>query len=183
MVIDTRLAFVALVALVVVERQLELRLARRNTREALAAGAIEAGAGHYPWMVALHTAFLLSCAAEVLLLERRFVPPLAMAMLGLLVLAALMRWWVIRTLGRRWTTRIICFPGRPVVSRGPYRLLRHPNYLAVVVEIFALPLVHSAWATALVFSAANLVLLARRIRVEEKALTEHSRFDEEFGVR
>lgn len=178
MVIDSRLAYLGLLALIVVERQVELAIARRNTRRALAAGAVEAGADHYPWMVALHTAFLASCAAEVLVIGRPFRPLLAAAMLALLLLAAATRFWVIRTLGERWTTRIICFPGRPVVRRGPYRFLRHPNYAAVVVEIFALPMVHGAWLTAGLFSLANLALLARRIRVEEEALRLHSSFDE-----
>ena len=181
MVIDTQLAYLGLVALVVVERQVELAIARRNTARALAAGAVEAGAGHYPWMVLLHTVFLLSCVAEVLVLRRPLVPPLAVAMLALLLLAAAIRFWVIRTLGGRWTTRIICHPGRPVVVAGPYRFLRHPNYVAVVVEIFALPMVHSAWLTAVVFSVANLVLLARRIRIEEEALRTHSSYDQRFG--
>ena len=181
MVIDSRLAYLGLLVLIVVERQIELAIARRNTERALATGAVEAGAGHYPWMVTLHTAFLLSCAGEVLLLGRPFVLPLAVTMLALLVLAALTRFWVIRTLGERWTIRIICFPGRPVVRRGPYRFLRHPNYAAVVVEIFALPMVHSAWLTAIVFSGLNLVLLARRIRIEEEALSEHSSYAERFG--
>lgn len=183
MVIDSRLAYLALVALVVVERQFELAISRRNTARALAAGAVEVGAGHYPWMVALHSAFLLSCIGEVFLLGRVAIAELAGLMLGLLVLAAATRVWVIRTLGERWTTRIICFPGRPVVRRGPYRLLRHPNYAAVVVEIFALPMVHSAWLTAVVFSLANLALLATRIRAEEKALRRHSSYDEEFARR
>lgn len=181
MVIDSRLAYLGLLAVIVVERQFELALARRNTERALAAGAVEAGASHYPWMVALHTGFLVSCVAEVLVLRRPFVPALAAVMLGLLILAAFIRFWVLRTLGERWTTRIICHPGRPVVVDGPYRFLRHPNYVAVVIEIFALPLVHGAWWTAIVFSLANLALLATRIRVEEEALRRHSAYDEAFG--
>lgn len=181
MVSDSRILYLGLIALVVAERQIELAIARRNTERALAAGAVEAGAGHYPWMVLLHTGFLASCVGEVLVLERPFVPLVAMTMLVLLALAAATRFWVIRTLGGRWTTRIICFPGRSVVVGGPYRFLRHPNYAAVVVEIFALPMVHSAWLTAVVFSLANLALLARRIRIEEEALTEHSSYRESFG--
>ncbi len=177
----TQILFIALVALVIAERLFELRLANRNTARARAQGAVEAGAEHYRWMVRLHGLFLVSACAEVLLLKRPFVPPLAGGMLVLLVLAALLRFWVIRTLGERWTTRIICWPGRPVTRRGPYRYLRHPNYLAVVVEIVALPMVHSAWLTALVFSALNLVLLAVRIRAEEAALAEHSSYDERFS--
>lgn len=179
----TQALFVALVAVVVIERFFELRVSRRNTKRALDLGAVEVGAGHYPWMVALHGLFLLSACLEVLVLGRPFVSALAAAMLVLLAAAAAMRFWVIGTLGRRWTTRVICWPGRPVTRSGPYRYLKHPNYLAVVVEIFALPLLHSAWLTAVVFSVLNLVLLSVRIGVEEKALAEHSFYDDRFPGR
>ena len=172
--LDTRLLFTALVALVALERLVELRIAARNLRRARAAGGIEAGAGHYPVMVALHTLLLGACLAEVWLLPRPFVPWLALTMLGLLVAAALIRLWVIRTLGAAWTTRVIVVPGRPLATGGPYRFLRHPNYLAVVLEVAALPLVHTAYLTAALFSAANGALLAVRIRAEEEALLRHS---------
>jgi len=168
---------------VVIERIFELRFSRRNTKRALARGAIEVGSGHYPWMVALHSLFLFSACAEVLALERPFVGGLAGGMLVLLGGAAAMRFWAIATLGRRWTTRVICWPGRPVTRSGPYRYLKHPNYLAVVIEIFALPLVHSAWLTAVVFSLLNVALLSVRIRVEETALAEHSSYDDRFPKR
>jgi methyltransferase len=124
-------------------------------------------------MVALHTAWLLACPAEVWLLRRPLIPSLAAAMLVLLSMAMALRYWVIATLGGRggrWTTRIVVLPGAPLIERGPYRLLRHPNYLAVVVEILALPLVHTAWITASVASVANAMILAVRIRAEERAL-------------
>lgn len=168
--LDTRLLYTGLVALVAVERLLELRLASRNLRRARDAGGVEAGAGHYPVMVALHTLLLASCVAEVWLVGRPFVPWLALAMLGLLAGAALIRFWVISTLGPAWTTRVIVVPGRPLATGGPYRFLSHPNYLAVVLEVAALPLVHTAYLTAAVFTAANGALLAVRIRAEEAAL-------------
>jgi methyltransferase len=92
-------------------------------------------------------------------------------MLVLVIAAQALRWWCIATLGGQWSTRVVVVPGLPLVTSGPYRLMRHPNYLAVVVEGFALPLVHSAWLTAAVFSACNLALLRVRVRVEERALT------------
>ena len=167
---DTRLLYSLLVAAVAVGRLIELRIAERHRRSLSARGGVEAGAGHYPWMVALHTAFLFAGPLEVWLLDRPFIPGLAAAMLVLLVSAVALRWWVIATLGERWTTRIIILPGAPPVTGGPYRFLRHPNYLAVVLEVAALPLVHTAWITALVCSLANLLVLALRIRVEDAAL-------------
>ncbi len=171
----TRWLYLGLVLMIVAQRLAELRLAERNTRLARAAGAIESGRGHYPWMVALHTLFPISCVAEVWLLERPFVPPLAGAMLLLLGAATALRYWAITTLGERWTTRVLVRPGVPLVTGGPYRWLRHPNYLAVVIEIAALPLVHAAWLTAVVFSAANAAVLAVRVRAENRALGQHAR--------
>jgi len=171
--IDTRLLFTALVAVVALQRLAELRLARHNARRKLAAGGVEAGAGHYPVMIVLHTLFLVSCVAEVWLLERPFLPWLAAAMVGVLVLASALRWWVIAALGGAWTTRVIVVPGRSLVASGPYRFVPHPNYVAVAMEVAALPLVHTAYLTAAVFTIANGALLAVRIRAEDAALARH----------
>lgn len=170
----SRWLFVGLILLVVFQRSSELGLAKRNERLARAAGAVEVGAGHYPWMVATHTLFLISCVLEVWLLERPFAPQAAGAMLLLLGVATALRYWTISTLGERWTTRILVRPGVPLVTAGPFRWLRHPNYLAVVIEIVALPLVHGAWLTAVVFSAANAAILTVRIRAENAALERHA---------
>jgi methyltransferase len=180
---DTRLLYLVLVAAVAAGRLIELRIAERHRRSLLARGGFEAGAGHYPWMVALHTAFLFSCPLEVWLLDRPFIPALAAAMLALLLGAVALRWWVIATLGERWTTRILILPGAPPVAGGPYRVLRHPNYLAVVTEIAALPLVHTAWITALAFSVLNIWLLRVRIRAEEAALAGASDYEAVLGDR
>ena len=168
--VDTRGLFTGLVALVAVERLWELRLARRNASRLLARGGVEVGAGHYPWMVGLHTAFLASSLAEVWLLGRPFLPVLAVVALAALALASGLRAWAIQTLGERWTTRVIVLPGAARVVSGPYRYLAHPNYLAVALEIAALPLVHGAWMTAVLFSSLDGALLAHRIRTEESAL-------------
>ncbi len=170
----SRWLYLGLILLVIFQRLTELRLAKRNERLARAAGAIEVGAGHYPWMVVSHTLFLTSCVLEVWLLERPFVPRAAGAMLLLLAVATGLRYWAITTLGERWTTRILVRPGVPLVAGGPYRWSRHPNYLAVVIEIVALPLVHGAWLTAMIFSAANAALLTVRIRAENAALEGHA---------
>lgn len=178
---ETRWLYILLVLLIVGERLFELRLANRNTAWALSQGGIEVGEDHYPWMVALHAWFLLACPLEVWGLSRPFSPLLAGGMLAALIGAILLRFWVIDTLDRRWTTRVICIPGLPVISSGPYRYLRHPNYLAVMVETLALPLVHSAWLTAIVFGVANGLLLRRRIYTEEAALRKHTNWASIFA--
>jgi methyltransferase len=180
---DTRLLYTLLVAAVAAGRLVELRIAERHRRSLLARGGVEAGAGHYPWMVALHTAFLIVCPLEVWLLDRPFIPGLAAAMLVLFASAVALRWWVIATLGERWTTRILFLPGASPITGGPYRFLRHPNYLAVAAEIAALPLVHTAWLTALVFSALDAWLLRVRIRAEEAALAGSSDYAAVFADR
>ncbi|MFE1290661.1 isoprenylcysteine carboxyl methyltransferase family protein [Streptomyces sp. NPDC058751] len=162
--------YALLVAVVAAERVGELAVARRNERWSRARGAIEAGRGHYPVMVALHTALLLGCLAEVWLTGRPFVPALGWSMLAVLAGAQALRWWCVATLGFRWNTRVIVVPGLPLVARGPYRVLRHPNYVAVVAEGAALPLVHTAWVTAAVFTLANAAVLTVRIRCENRAL-------------
>jgi methyltransferase len=180
---DTRILFTALVVLAAVGRLLELRIANRNRRLLLARGGIEVSPGHYPWMVALHTVWLISCVAEVWLLDRPFIPWLGIAALAVFLAAFALRYWVISTLGERWTTRIVCLPGVAPITGGPYRWLRHPNYLAVVLEIVSLPLVHTAWLTALVFSLLDAILLRVRIRAEEEGLSRLSGYDEAFAGR
>jgi methyltransferase len=176
--------YLALVGLVALERLVELALSTRNARRALAAGGIEAESrGDYAAMVGVHAAFLVAAPLEAALLRRPFVPALAWPMLGLVALAMALRYWAIAALGERWNTRVIVVPGCPAVASGPYRFVRHPNYVAVIVELFALPLVHSAWITALLFSAANAALLARRIPREEAALAAHADYVARLGGR
>lgn len=161
----------ALIAAVVVERCAELVLSEKNARALLARGAFERGRGHYPSMVALHAAFIAGCVLEPILLDRPFIPQLGIPMLLVVAAAQGVRWWAIATLGVHWSTRVIVLPAAPHVASGPYRWLPHPNYAAVVAEGIALPLVHSAWITALVFTALNAWLLSVRIRAEDAALT------------
>jgi methyltransferase len=159
-----------LVLAVTAERIAELVVARRNAIWTLSRAGVEYGRGHYPVMVVLHTGLLACCLAESALAHRPFLPALGWPMLALVIMAQALRWWCISTLGPYWNTRVIVVPGARLVGAGPYRFLRHPNYVAVVVEIAALPLVHCAWLTAAVFSAANALLLAVRIRCENTAL-------------
>ncbi|MYV38730.1 hypothetical protein GT030_07570 [Streptomyces sp. SID1328] len=162
--------YALLVAAVAVERVGELVVARRNERWSRARRAIVAGDGHYPAMVALHVGLLVGCPLEAWLGGRPFLPVLGWPMLAVLVGAQALRWWCIGTLGPRWNTRVIVVPGLPLVARGPYRLLRHPNYVAVVAEGVALPLVHTAWVTAVAFTVLNAAVLTVRIRCENQAL-------------
>lgn len=170
-------AYAGCVALVACERMLELRLSARNAAWSFERGGIEVGQGHFPWMRLLHIAFLLACVGEVVGLHRAYDARLAGAMLTLVLMAQGLRYWAIGTLGPRWNVRVIVVPGLAAVNRGPYRYLRHPNYVAVMVEGFALPLMHGAWITALVFSALNLLLLRTRVRYEEQALRTHCAYD------
>ncbi len=173
MVNATVIPFLGVLALVGLERVAELVVAKRNAAWSLAHGGVEHGQAHYPVMVVLHTAFLVGIVAEVVLLERPFVPAIGIPCLVLAVLAQALRWWVIQTLGRRWNTRVIVIPGLAPIEGGPFRWLRHPNYLAVVTEGLVLPLIHGAWITALVFTVLNALLLRERIRVEDRALGRH----------
>ena len=160
----TLLAFTVLVLLV------GLVVSVRNAAWSRERGGVETGLGHFPFMVVLHTALLVGALVEAWV-RRPDVPSLlAWSMLGLVVASQALRWWCIATLGRRWNTRVIVVPGLAPVTSGPYRVLRHPNYVAVVVEGVALPLVHAAWVTAVVFTVLNAGLLAVRIRTEDVAL-------------
>jgi methyltransferase len=152
------------------ERIAELIVSARNAKWSFARGGVEFGRGHFPPMVALHTGLLLACLAEVWLLHRPFLPWLGWPMLVLVLASQALRWWCIATLGPRWNTRVIIVRDLPLVAAGPYRWLKHPNYVAVVVEGFALPLVHTGWITALTFTVLNAWLLAVRIRCENRAL-------------
>jgi len=146
-------------------RMLELAVARRNTRRLLAEGAIEAGSAHYPFIIALHAAWFLA-----LLLS---VPPGRAPQWPWLIFFLLLqplRFWVISTLGRFWTTRVISLPGAPLVRRGPFRFVRHPNYLIVELELITLPLAFGAPLLALIFGLANALLIAWRIRIEDRLL-------------
>jgi len=183
-VLDSRQAFLVLVLAVAAERLVELGLSLRNARRARARGGLELESrAFYALMVGSHAAFLAAAPLEVALAGRRFVPALGWPMLVLVAGAMALRYWAVAALGERWNTRVIVVPGEPAVSGGPYRFVRHPNYVAVIVEIFALPLVHSAWVTALVFSAGNAALLAARIRREEAALARHSDYAARLGDR
>jgi methyltransferase len=155
---------ILVLGLVTAQRLGELMLARRNTARLLTRGGVEHGAAHYPLIVAVHAAWLggLWCLAWD-------TPPHLGWLMAYLALQGL-RVWILASLGARWTTRIITVPGETLVRRGPYRFVRHPNYLLVAAEIAVLPLVFGLWGYALAFSALNALVLAIRIRAENRAL-------------
>lgn len=159
-----------LILAVVIERLAELVVAQRNARWSFSQGGKEFGQRHYVVMVALHATLLLGCLIEPWALHRPFIPWLGWPMVAILVLSQALRWWCITSLGKRWNTRVIVLPHEQLIRKGPYRFMHHPNYVAVVAEGFALPLVHTAWLTALLFSVANAILLSVRVRVENVAL-------------
>lgn len=175
--------YLVLLLVVAAERFVELGISRRNARWALAQGGREYGQAHFRWMQVLHTLFFFACAGEVVVLGRPFVPLLGYSMLVLAVAAQALRYWALSSLGHYWNVRVIVVPGGDVVAHGPYRYVRHPNYLAVIIEGIAIPLIHSAWITAVAFSLLNAVVLAVRIRCEEGALSNHCGYEERLGGR
>ena len=160
--------YVLLIAVVAVERVAELVVSQRNLAWRRAHGGVEFGVRHYPAMVVLHIGLLAGCLVEAV--YRPFVPALGWPMLVVVLAAQGLRWWCIATLGHQWNTRVVVIPDAARVTGGPYRFLSHPNYVAVVVEGIALPLVHTAWVTAVVFTVLNAFVLHTRIGVENSAL-------------
>lgn len=179
----TRVAFVILVALVGVQRLSELGTSRRNVARMLARGGREHAPEQMKWMTLLHVGWLVAMPVEVLALGRPFWWPLALVATLVFAVGQGLRLAAKHALGELWTVRIVTVPNAPVVEDGVYRVLRHPNYVGVALEIAALPLVHGAWLTAIVFSALNAVVLTRRIRAEERALREDTDYDAAFRDR
>jgi methyltransferase len=163
-------AYLALLGLVGLVRLVELRISRRNQLNLEKLDVRKITEPHFRWMVFVHASVLACAAAEVLLLHRPLIPSLAIAMAALFVFANALRWWVIRTLAGHWNVEVMASSRVGVVTSGPYRWVRHPNYVAVVIELFSLPMIHTAWLTALAGTLANLEILRRRLRVEDGVL-------------
>nr|UXE45714.1 hypothetical protein Hi04_10k_c5202_00023 [uncultured bacterium] len=165
--------YLALLGAFILERGFELHLSAKNARWAFRKGGHETGQLHYRAMTVLHACFFAACGLELVWRRPHFPGAVGWAALGVTALGQVLRYWSILTLGRRWNTRVIVLPETSPVVAGPYRYIRHPNYLAVCLELAALPAVHGLFFTSLVFSVANALLLRVRIRTEEAALGSH----------
>jgi methyltransferase len=171
--------FELFVLLVCVQRISELMIAKRNEKRMLRQGGYEAGARHYPFIVALHTAFFISLIAEVQLLQKTVSPDWPL-WLALFLFTQLGRVWTLLSLGSFWNTKIIVLPGTKVVKKGPYRWVRHPNYIIVTMELIVIPFLFQAYYTALVFTLLNALMLTVRIAAEEQALMDATDFKKEY---
>jgi len=179
----TRWIFLCLLISLGIQRLLELRLSTRNERHILKVGGREHAPGQFTVMSWMHIAWFLAMIAEVFGLQRPFQPVLALTASLAFLAGQTLRYTAIRTLGERWTVRVMTLPGAKPVTQGIYRFIRHPNYLGVILEIGAVPLLHSAYLTAIFFSIANGLLLAWRIRTEETALKEQNNYEQVFARR
>ena len=164
------IAYLILLGIVAVLRLYELRVSRHHQQEMIARGASKVDEPRFRWMVVLHTGVLIGSAAEVVFLKRPFIPILAAVCFPLFLAANAVRWWVIRTLGEHWNVQVMNSTGLGVITSGPFRYVRHPNYAAVFTEMLVLPLIHTAWITAIVGSAAHILVLSQRLATEEKVL-------------
>lgn len=164
------IAFLGLLLAVGLLRLVELRISRRHQQEMLALGAAKVNDPKFRWMVVLHTSVLLGAALEVVLLRRPFFPLLAAVMFAVFLVANAVRWWVIRTLGEHWNVQVMDSTRLGVITSGPFRYVRHPNYAAVFAEMWALPLIHTAWITAVVGALAHTAVLSQRLATEERVL-------------
>jgi methyltransferase len=162
-----RVAYLWLLVFVAIGRLAELKISRRNQRRLETQGVRKIPEPHFRWMVLLHAGVIVCAGAEVMILHRPFILALAVPMAVLFILANLLRWWVIRTLAGHWNVEVMESSRVGVVSSGPYRWVRHPNYVAVVMEIFSLPMIHTAWITAIAGTLGDLEILRRRIKVED----------------
>lgn len=170
------ICFLALLAWVGLTRLVELGISRRHQRQLASRRIGQRDDPQYPWMVALHAGVLVAAALEVVWLRRPFLPALAAPAALLFVLATGLRWWAIRSLGAHWNVQVMDSASLGVVAKGPFRWVRHPNYLGVFVEMTALPLIHTAWITALLAIAGNVWVLRNRLRVEEPMLEAHPQY-------
>ncbi len=175
-----RLLFAGFIAALGVQRLLEMRLSRRNEQQIRQRGGREHAPETYRWIVTLHAAWFAAMLLEVFAGKRTFRPRQAALAFSLFSIGQMLRLTAIRTLGWRWSTRVMTVPGEAPVQRGIYRYIRHPNYLGVGLEIVTVPLVYSAYLTSAVFGIANALLLRARIRQEEQALEEDNEYGDSF---
>lgn len=174
--------FIVVISIVIIQRLIELIVASKNEKWMRSQGAFEVGADHYPVMVLMHTGFFVTLLLEVTALDRP-LSPIWLVLLTIFLIAQVMRIWCLTSLGKYWNTKILVLPGADVVKKGPYRWIRHPNYLIVTVELLTLPLLFGAYFTAILFTVLNLWMLSVRIPAEENALKEVTNYKEKFSVR
>jgi methyltransferase len=171
--------FFLFIAFIILQRLTELAIARKNEKWMKSHGALEFGSGHYPAMVMIHSAFILSMFAEVVFFHRE-LSAYWPVLLVLFVLTQLMRIWALMSLGPYWNTKIIVLPSAKIVKKGPYRFIKHPNYVIVALELIIIPLMFNAYWTAAIFTILNIVILSVRIPAEEKALAQLTQYESEF---
>lgn len=170
------IAYLLLLVVVALLRIVELQISRRHQREMVAHGAAKVNDPRFRWMVLLHTGVLVGAAVEVVFLHRPFIPILASICFLIFLAANAVRWWVIRTLGEHWNVQVMNSTGLGVVTTGPFHYVRHPNYAAVFVEMLVLPLIHTAWITAIAGSLAHMVVLSQRLSTEERVLFSDAQY-------
>ncbi|MCX6118129.1 MAG: hypothetical protein NT027_11350 [Proteobacteria bacterium] len=163
--------YLIVIGITIAERLYELKVANRNYAESMAKGGVEFGSSHYPYMVIMHTLFLIACLVEPKLNSSLAIHPFISIVAILCIIGSqTVRWWIINTLSTQWNTRVVVVPGAKRVTSGPFRYLTHPNYTVVATELIALPMLHGAWITALTFTIANIILMKTRITIENEAL-------------
>jgi methyltransferase len=174
-------AYIALLVLVGIGRLGEVAVSRRHQREMKEQGVQKIVEPHYPWLVLFHALILVSAGAEVLFLHRPLIPALAISMLALFILSNLLRYWVIFLLGRLWNVQIMDSSRLGIVTSGPYRWVRHPNYTGVVMEVFSLPMIHTAWITAIIGTLGYFEILRRRLKIEDRVLMADPAYRQAMG--
>lgn len=177
------IAFLGLLLAVALLRIVELQISRRHQKEMVSRGAAKVDEPRFRWMVVLHTAVLIGAGLEVVLLKRPFIPALAVTMFVIFLAANCVRWWVIRTLGNHWNVQVMDSTSLGIITSGPFRYVRHPNYAAVFSEMVALPLIHTAWITAAVGSLAHVVVLSQRLGTEERVLLANPEYRASMGQK
>ncbi|MGH9775969.1 MAG: isoprenylcysteine carboxyl methyltransferase family protein [Candidatus Acidiferrales bacterium] len=175
--------YLALLGAAALGRVVEIFISRRNQRRLIAAGARRVPEAVFPWMVLLHAGVFAGAGLEVVFLHRPFLPFLGFSALAVFAFANVLRWWVIRTMAGHWNVQVMASTKLGVVTSGPFRWVRHPNYVAVVLELMALPLIHTAWLTALVATVANALVLWKRLSVEESVLLADPAYREAMGSK
>ncbi|MBP2241300.1 methyltransferase [Cytobacillus eiseniae] len=171
--------FLLFISLLICQRLAELVIAKRNEQQMKQLGAVEFGQSHYPFIVAVHSLFFLAFMIEVIVLKKA-ISPTWPVLLPIFLALQVGRVWALSSLGKYWNTKIIVMPNAEIVKRGPYRYIKHPNYLIVTLELIIIPLLFQAYFTAIVFTILNAVILAIRISAEEKALKHLTDYKDQF---